>query len=153
MWRQGPQAYQTSQKSWPGYRTSTYMVGESSKATVEVICSPCPRIIGKIFQNPGDAGMHITSVARLRLDTTHGITDWNDQNRWKQDNSWLTTLPFDVDDTGCHMPPSQRSDVSSKHLKYYQDDNLVLNNYTSFTQMLSLLYIYICLCNVSPSCF
>ena len=31
---------------------------------------PQPRIIGKIFQNPGDAGMHITSVARLRLDTT-----------------------------------------------------------------------------------
>ena len=53
------------------------------------------------------------------------------------------TLPFDVDDTDCHVPPPQRSDVSSKHLKYYRDDYLVLNNYTSFTQMLSLTYIYI----------
>ena len=60
------QAYQTLRESWPGYRASTYMVGESSKAAVEVICSPCPRIIGKIFQNPGDAGMYIISVARLR---------------------------------------------------------------------------------------
>ena len=87
MQRQGLQAYQTSQESWPGYRASTYMVGESSKATVEVICSPYPRIIGKIFQNPGDAGMHVTSVARLRLDTTHGTTDWNEQNRRMHDNS------------------------------------------------------------------
>ena len=46
------------------------MVGELSIATVEVICSPCPGIIGKIFQNPGDTGMYIISVARLRLDTT-----------------------------------------------------------------------------------
>ena len=97
MQRQGLQAYQTLQESWPGYRASTYTVGESSKATVEVICSPCPRIIGKIFQNPGDAGMHITSVTRLRLDTTHGTTDWNEQNRRMHDNSWLTTLTFDVD--------------------------------------------------------
>ena len=59
------------------------------------------------------------------------------------DNSWLTTLPFDVDDTGCHTPPSQRSDISSKLWKYYQVDYLVPNNYTSFTQMLSLLYIYV----------
>ena len=63
------------------------MVRESSKATVEVICSPYPRIIGKIFQNPGDAGMHITSVTRLRLDTTHGTTDWNEQNRRMHNNS------------------------------------------------------------------
>ena len=133
-------------------RASTYMVRELSKATVEVICSPYPRIIGKIFQNPGDAGMHVTSVARLRLDTTHGTTDWNDQNRWMHDNSWLMTLPFDVDDTGCHMPPFQRSDVSSKHLKNDQDDHLVLNNHTSFTQMLSLLYIYVTT-KFFPACF
>ena len=43
------------------------------------------------------------------------------------------------------MPPVPRSDISSKHLKYYRDDYLVLNNYTSFTQMLSLLYIYLSL--------
>ena len=61
------------------------------------------------------------------------------------------TLPFDVDDTGHHAPPPQRSDVSSKHLKYYQDDYLVLNNYTSFTQMLSL--IYICHCIIFPNMF
>ena len=151
MWRQGTQAYQTSQESWPGYRASTYMVRESSKATVEVICCPCPRIIGKIFQNPGDAGMYIIPVARLRLDTTYSTTDWNEQNRRKQDNSWLTTLPFDVVDTDCHVPPSQRSDVSSIHLKYYRDDCLVLNNYTSFTQMLSL--IYICHCIIFPNMF
>ena len=63
------------------------MVGESSKATVKVICSPYPQIIGKIFQNPGDAGMYIISVARLRLDTTHGTTDWNVQNRSMHNNS------------------------------------------------------------------
>ena len=153
MWRQGPQAYQTSWESWPGYRVSTYMVRELSKATVVVICSPYPWIIGKIFQNPGDTGMHVTSVARLRLDTMHGTTDWNEQNRRMHDNSWLMTLPFDVDDTGCHVPPFQRSDISSKHLKYYQDDYLVLNNYTSFTHMLSPLYIYICHCQAFPTCF
>ena len=38
--------------------------------------------------------MHITSVTRLRLDTSHSSTDWNDQNRRKQNNSWLPTLPF-----------------------------------------------------------
>ena len=59
----------------------------SSEATVEVICSPCPRIIGKIFQNPGDTGMHVTSVSRLRLDTTYSSTDWNEQIRRKQNNS------------------------------------------------------------------
>ena len=75
MCRQGPQAYQTSWESWPGYRASTYMVRESSEATVEVICSPYSRIIGQTFQNPGDAGMHVISVARLRLDTIHGTTD------------------------------------------------------------------------------
>ena len=82
-----PKPTRPHRESWPGYRASTYTVGESSKATVEVICSPHPRIIGKIFQNPGDAGMHITSVARLRLDTTYSTTDWNEQNRRKQDNS------------------------------------------------------------------
>ena len=81
MQRQGPQVYQTLQESWPGYRASTCMVRESSKATVEVICSPYPRIIGKIYQNPGDAGLYVTSVTRLRLDTTHGTTDWKEQNR------------------------------------------------------------------------
>ena len=87
MQRQGSQAYQTSRESWPGYRASTYMVRESSKATVKVICSPYPQIIGKMFQNPGDAGMYIISVARLRLDTTHGTTDWNVQNRSAHNNS------------------------------------------------------------------
>ena len=53
------------------------------------------------------------------------------------------TLPFDVDDTDCHVLPFQRSDVASKHLKNYQDNYLVFNNHTSFTQMLSLLYIYV----------
>ena len=53
--------------------------------------------------------MHITSVARLRLDTNHDTTDWNEQNRRMHDNSLLTTLPFNVDNTGCHMPPFQRS--------------------------------------------
>ena len=85
--------------------------------------------------------MHITSVTRLRLDTTHGTTDWNKQNRRMHDNSWLMTLPFDVDNTGCHVPPFQRSDISSKHLKYYQDDYLVFDHYTSFTEMLSLSYL------------
>ena len=64
---------------WP-----PYTVGESSEATVKVICSPYPRIIGKIFQNPGDAKMHITSVTRLRLDTAYSSTDWNEQIRRKQ---------------------------------------------------------------------
>ena len=87
MQRQGHQAYETQHESWPGYRASIYMVRESSKATVEVICSPYPRIIGKIFQNPGDTGMHVTSVTRLRLNTAHGTTDWNKQNRRMHDNS------------------------------------------------------------------
>ena len=43
------------------------MVRESSETTVEVICSPCPKIIGKIFQNPGDAGMYIITMADLGL--------------------------------------------------------------------------------------
>ena len=124
---------------------------ESSEATVEVICSPCPGIIGKIFQNPGDTGMYIISVARLRLDTAYSTTDWNEQNRRKQDNSWLMTLPFDVDDTDCHTPPPQGSNIPSKHLKYYWNDYLVLTNYTPFTQMLSLTYIYHCI--ILPTCF
>ena len=40
---------------------------ESSETTVKVICSPCPRIIGKIFQNPGDAGMYIITMTDLGL--------------------------------------------------------------------------------------
>ena len=40
-------------------------------ATVEVIGSPCTRIIGKAIQNPGDTEMHITSAARLRIDTAY----------------------------------------------------------------------------------
>ena len=111
-----PKSTRPCEESWPGYRSSTYTVGESSEATVEVICSPCPRIIGKILQNPGDAGMHITSVTRLRLDTSYNSTDWNNQNRRKQNNSWLTDPTFDVDDTDCHMLPVLRSDISSKHL-------------------------------------
>ena len=43
------------------------MVEESSETTVKVICSPCPRIIGKIFQNPGDARMYIITMADLGL--------------------------------------------------------------------------------------
>ena len=43
------------------------MVGESSETTVEVICSSCPRIIGKTFQNLGDAGMYIITMADLGL--------------------------------------------------------------------------------------
>ena len=65
--KQGSQAYQTLQESWPGYGACTYMVGESSEATVKVICSPCPRIIGKIFQNQGDTGMYIITMADLGL--------------------------------------------------------------------------------------
>ena len=45
------------------------------KATVEVISSPCSRIIGKITQNPGDTEMHITSAARLRFDITYNINN------------------------------------------------------------------------------
>ena len=78
---------------------------------------------------------------KLRLDITHSTTDWNKQNRRKHNNSWLTALPFDMDNTGCHVPPSQRSDISSKHLKYYRDDYLVFDHYTSFTQMLWLSHI------------
>ena len=54
-------------ESWPGYGVYTYTVRELSETTVEVICSPCPRIIGKIFQNPGDAGMYILTMADLGL--------------------------------------------------------------------------------------
>ena len=46
--------------------------------------------------------MHITSVARLRLDTTHGTTDWKEQNRRMHNNSWITILPFWC---GLHRPP------------------------------------------------
>ena len=40
---------------------------ESHEKPVKVICSPCPRIIGKILQNPGDAGMYISTMADLGL--------------------------------------------------------------------------------------
>ena len=43
------------------------MVRESPETTVEVICSPCPWIIGKISQNPGDTGMYIITMADLGL--------------------------------------------------------------------------------------
>ena len=43
------------------------MVRESSETTVKVISSPCPWIIGKIFQNPGDTGMYIITMADLGL--------------------------------------------------------------------------------------
>ena len=33
------------------------------------------------WENPGDTGMHITSVTRLRLDITYSTTDWNDQEQ------------------------------------------------------------------------
>ena len=48
---------------------------------------PTQRIFGKIIQNPGDTGMHITSVSRLRLDITYGTTDWNEQYRHMHNNS------------------------------------------------------------------
>ena len=40
---------------------------------------PTQGSLGQIIQNPGDTGMHITSVARLRLDTTYSTMDWNKQ--------------------------------------------------------------------------
>ena len=86
MHRQGPQAYQTLRESWPGHRACTHMVGELSETTVEVICSPHPWIIGKIFQNPGDTGMYIITMADLGL-TLQIETDWNDQIRRKTNNS------------------------------------------------------------------
>ena len=58
---------------------------------------------------------------------------------------------FDVDDTDCQVPPIPRSNVSSRHLQYYPNSHLVLNNYTSFAQMLSF-YIYICPYLISPTC-
>ena len=58
--------------------------------------------------------MHLTSVARLRLDTIYCTTDWNEQYRRMHDNNWLLTLPFDVDYTGCHMP----------HKTYLQTGNI-----------------------------
>ena len=88
--------------------------------------------------------MHITSVTRLRLDTIYGTTDWNNQEQMNAQQKLINDLTFDVDYTGCHVPPIQRSDVSSDQLKYYQDDYLVFPHYISFMQMLSKLYIYIC---------
>ena len=49
------------------------------KLQLKSFAVPTQGSLGKITQNPGDAGMHITSVTRLRLDTTHGTTDWNEQ--------------------------------------------------------------------------
>ena len=57
------------------------------KPQLKSFAVPTPRIIGKTFQNPGDTGIHVTSVARLRLDTTHKSTDWNEQIRRKQNIS------------------------------------------------------------------
>ena len=68
---QGSPTYKTSGESWPGYRAFTYTAGESMQATVEVIGSPCTRIIGKVIQNPGGTEMHITSAPKLRIDTTY----------------------------------------------------------------------------------
>ena len=45
------------------------MVRELPETTVKVICSPCPWIIGKISQNPGDAGMYIITMADLGLES------------------------------------------------------------------------------------
>ena len=48
---------------------------------------------------------------------------------------WIT--PADM----CHQFRDKM--YLQKQLKYYQDDYLVFPHYTSFTQMLSKLYIYI----------
>ena len=41
------------------------MDGESMEATVEVIGSPCTKIIGKAIQNPGDTEMHVILLQDL----------------------------------------------------------------------------------------
>ena len=45
------------------------------KPQLKSFAVPTQGSLGKTFQNPGDGGIHITSVTRLRLDTTHGTTD------------------------------------------------------------------------------
>ena len=94
------------------------MVGELSETTVEVICSPCPRIIDKIFQNPGDAGMYIITMADLglTLQIAQQIGLSRSEER-KTINILINILTFDVDDTDYHVPPVPRSDVSSEPLK------------------------------------
>ena len=67
-------------------------------------------------------------------------TDWIEQNRRMQDNSWLMTLPFDVDYTCYHMPHIRHI---FKENKYDHDDYLVFPHYIPFTQMLSKLYIFL----------
>ena len=47
---------------------------------------PHPWITGKTFQNPGDTGMYIITMADLGL-TLQIPTDWNDQIRRKTNNS------------------------------------------------------------------
>ena len=44
--------------------------------------------------NPGDAGMHITSVTKLRLDTMYCTKDWNEPYRRMHNNSLLTPYPL-----------------------------------------------------------
>ena len=53
MWWQGLTPCKTSRESWPAYRVSTYMDGESMYATDTVISSCSTRIIGKYFQIQG----------------------------------------------------------------------------------------------------
>ena len=60
---------------------------------MEVIGSPCSRIIGKIIQNPGDREMYITYTAKLRFDTAYNINNLRiEQNRRMHNNSWSMTL-------------------------------------------------------------
>ena len=51
--------------AWPW---SMYLHGQRViRNHSEVICSPCPWIMGKIFQNPGDTGMYTITMADLGL--------------------------------------------------------------------------------------
>ena len=57
------------------------------KPQLKSFAVPAQGSLAKSSKIQGTHGMHITSVARLRLDTTYSTTDWNKQNRRKQDNS------------------------------------------------------------------
>ena len=58
------------------------------------------------------------------------------------------TLPFDVDNTGCHMPPTAEIRHIFKQLKYYQDDYLVFPHFASIhTDAFKIIYIYMLLTN------
>ena len=57
------------------------------KPQLKSFAVPTQGSLVKPSKNPGDAGMHVTSVARLRLDITHSSTDLNEQIRRKQNNS------------------------------------------------------------------